>query len=42
MRHGKIMGIIENQALDAILPQQLKKQVFAFTPVPSRSQAQSG
>ena len=42
MGHGEIMGIIHDQTLDAIVPQQLKEQIFAFTPASSRSEAQSG
>src|SRR5260221_1861876 len=40
MRQGEIMAIITDQALDAILYQQLKEQVFALTPPPPRSQPQ--
>src|SRR6266700_3186098 len=40
MRHGEIMGIITDQALDAILHEELKEQVFALTPASSRSQPQ--
>src|SRR6266436_7905026 len=36
------MGIIENQALDAILHQQFKQQIFAFAPASPRSQPQGG
>src|SRR5438132_12185179 len=31
VRHGEIMRVIDHQTLDAILHQQLKEQVFAFT-----------
>jgi hypothetical protein len=41
MRHGEIMGIINDQTLDPILPQQLKEQIFAFIPASPRSQPQS-
>src|SRR5229473_3242723 len=41
MRHRQIMGIIEDQALDAILHQSLKQEIFAFAPSPPRSQPQS-
>ena len=36
------MSVIEDQTLDALLYQQLKQQVFAFTPASPRSQPQSG
>src|SRR6266851_9668178 len=36
------MGIIDNQALDAVLDEQLKQQVFAFTPMSPCSQAKCG
>src|SRR5258708_3339916 len=36
------MGVVNDQTLDAILHEQLKEQVFAFTPASPRSQAQSG
>src|SRR5260370_41507082 len=42
MRHGKIMGIINDETLNAILSQQFKEQIFPFPPVPSRSQPQGG
>jgi hypothetical protein len=37
MRQGEIMGIINDQTLDAILQEQLKEQIFAFTPASARS-----
>jgi len=36
------MGIVNDQTLDAILHEQLKEQLFAFTPASPRSQTQSG
>src|SRR6266568_2293022 len=38
--HREIMGIVTNQALDAILTQQVIEQVFAFAPASSRSHSQ--
>src|SRR6266705_2135310 len=38
--HREIMGIITNQALDAILAQQIIEQIFAFAPSPPRSYSQ--
>src|SRR5260370_2704669 len=40
VRHRQIMGIIDDQALDAILQQQFEQQVFAFAPSSPRSQPQ--
>src|SRR6266699_4490658 len=40
VRHGEIMSIVTNQALDAILAQQVIEQIFAFTPAPSCSYSQ--
>src|SRR6266567_1084181 len=36
------MGVVNDQTLDAILHEQLKEQVFAFTPASPRPQPQSG
>jgi hypothetical protein len=40
MRHGEVMGIITDQALHALLPQQLEEQVFAFVPASPRGEPQ--
>src|SRR6266566_7965309 len=34
VRHREIMGIVTNQALDAIVAQQIIEQIFAFAPAP--------
>jgi hypothetical protein len=39
VRHREIMGIITNQARDAILSQQIREQIFAFAPASARSYA---
>src|SRR5947208_3494701 len=36
------MGIVNDQTLHAILHEQLKEEVFAFTPASPRGEAQSG
>ena len=36
------MGIIDDQALDTILHQEFKQQIFAFAPSPPCSQPKSG
>src|SRR5712692_6492972 len=38
--HREIMGIVTNQALDAILAQQIIEQIFAFAPAPPRPYSQ--
>src|SRR5436305_10411239 len=38
--HREIMSIVTNQALDAILTQQIVEQIFAFAPSSSRPYAQ--
>src|SRR5260221_7906953 len=40
MRHREIMSIITNQALDAILAQQVIEQIFAFVPASTRTDSQ--
>src|SRR6266702_8700518 len=40
VRHGEIMSIVTNQALDAILAQQVIEQIFAFAPAPTRTNSQ--
>src|SRR6266581_274174 len=40
VRHREIMGIVTNQALDAIVTQQVIEQVFAFAPASPRSHSQ--
>src|SRR6266567_2183843 len=40
MRHGKIMSIVTNQTLDAILTQQVIEQIFAFAPAATRTDSQ--
>src|SRR6266568_8090153 len=40
VRHREIMGIVTNQALDAILTQQVIEQIFAFAPASPRSHSQ--
>src|SRR5690242_5118430 len=38
--HREIMGIVTNQALDAILAQQIIEQIFAFAPASPRPYSQ--
>src|SRR5260221_1740791 len=40
VRHREIMGIVTNQALDAILAQKIIEQIFAFAPAPPRPYSQ--
>src|SRR5712692_450319 len=40
MRHGEIMSIVTNQALDAIVAQQVIEQIFAFAPASTRTDSQ--
>src|SRR2546426_976213 len=40
MRHREIMGIVTNQALDALLAQQVIEQIFAFAPASTRTDSQ--
>src|SRR5260221_373523 len=40
VRHREIMGIVTDQALNAILAQQIIEQIFAFAPAPPRPYSQ--